>query len=183
MQDTFSSLLNSGVGLATEELAGAGSADEFSGFDDGAAAGENGFGRAFDFDALEHGIVHAHVVRLRADDFFVVGIEDHQVRVGADGDRAFARIQAEEFCGAVETSCDKAIRGKMLAVDAAGVDQAQAMLDARAAVGNFGEVVLAQFFLLLEAERAMVGGDDLQTCPARGPARAFPDATFRGAAA
>src|SRR6266568_3436183 len=37
------------------------------------------------------------------------------------------------------------------------------MLDARAAVGNFGEVVFAQFFLFLEAERAVVGGDDLES--------------------
>ena len=36
------------------------------------------------------------------------------------------------------------------------------MLDAGAAVGNFGEVVLAEFFLFLEAEGAVVGGDDLQ---------------------
>ncbi len=36
------------------------------------------------------------------------------------------------------------------------------MLDAGAAVGNFGEVVFAELFLLLEAEGAVVGGDDLQ---------------------
>ena len=37
------------------------------------------------------------------------------------------------------------------------------MLDARAAVGNLGEVVFAQFLLFLEAERAVIGGDDLQS--------------------
>src|SRR6266478_8191579 len=99
--------LNSGVGLAAEELAGAGAADEFAGVDDGAAAGEDGFGRAFDADALEHGIVHAHVVGLGADDFLVVGIEDHQVGVGADGDGAFARVEAEEFCGGGFNKLDK----------------------------------------------------------------------------
>src|SRR3989442_10416161 len=36
------------------------------------------------------------------------------------------------------------------------------MLDAGAAIGNFGEVVLAEFFLFLEAEGAVVGGDNLQ---------------------
>ena len=36
------------------------------------------------------------------------------------------------------------------------------MLDAGAAVGDFGEVVAAQFFLFLEAEWAMVGGNYLQ---------------------
>jgi len=47
-------------------------------------------------------------------------------------------------------------------VHASGVDEAEAMLNAGAAVGNFGEVVAAQLFLFFEAERAVVGGDDLQ---------------------
>ncbi len=111
------------VGLAAEELAGAGAADEFAGVDDGAAAGEDGFGRAFDADALEHGIVHAHVVGFRADDFFVVGIEDDQVCVGADGDSAFARVEAEEFCGRGCDELDKTVRRKMFAVDSAGINE------------------------------------------------------------
>src|SRR6266478_6161512 len=154
--------LNSGVGLAAKELAGAGAVDEFAGVDDGAATGENGFGRAFDADALEHGIVHAHVVGLGADDVFVIGIEDHQVGVRADGDGAFARIEAEQFCGRGGNELDKTIRGKMFAVNSAGIHKTQAVLDARAAIGNFGEIVLAELFLLLEAEGAVVSGDDLK---------------------
>src|SRR6266702_329004 len=50
----------------------------------------------------------------------------------------------------------------MFAVDSAGIHKTQAVLDARATVGNFGEIVLAEFLLLLEAEGAVVGGDDLQ---------------------
>src|SRR6266566_3558859 len=113
--------LNSSVGLAAEELAGAGAADEFSRVDDGAAAGEDGFGRALDADALEHGIVHAHVVGLGADDFFVIGIEDHQVGVRANGDGAFARIEAKEFCGGGGHELHKAIGREMFAVDSAGI--------------------------------------------------------------
>ena len=105
-------------------MAGAGAADEFAGFDDGAAAGEDGFGCAFYFDSFEHGIVHAHVVSFGADDFFVVGIEDDEVGVGADGDGAFARVEAKEFCGRGGDQLDEAIRGKMFAVDAAGEDEA-----------------------------------------------------------
>src|ERR1700756_5256238 len=86
-----------GVGLAAEELAGAGAADEFSGVDDGAAAGENRLGRAFDLDALEHGIVHAHVMGFGADDFFVIGIEEHEIGIRADGDGSFAGIEAKKF--------------------------------------------------------------------------------------
>src|SRR5260370_37989403 len=69
--------LETGVGLAGEELAGAGTADEFAGVDDGAAAGEDGFGRAFDADTLEHRIVHAHVVGFGADNFLIIWIEDY----------------------------------------------------------------------------------------------------------
>jgi hypothetical protein len=110
--------------LAAEELAGAGAADEFAGFDDGAAAGEDGFGGALDADAFKHGIVHAQVVGFDADDFFVIGIEDDQVSVGADGNGAFARVKAKEFCGRGRDELDETIRGKMFAVDSTGVDEA-----------------------------------------------------------
>src|SRR5260370_40324429 len=93
-----------GVGLAAEELAGAGAADEFAGVDDGAAAGEGGFGRAFDVGALEDGRVHAPVVGFGADDLFVIGIEDDEVGVGAYGDGAFAGVEAKAFC---RSGCDK----------------------------------------------------------------------------
>src|SRR3981189_896568 len=36
------------------------------------------------------------------------------------------------------------------------------MLDAGATIGNFGEIVFAQLFLLLEAKWAVIRGDDLQ---------------------
>ena len=117
------SLLDSGVGLAAEELAGAGAADEFAGVDDGTATGEDGLGRAFDADAFKHGIVHAHVMCFSADDFFVIGIEDDQIGVGADSDGAFARVEAEEFCGSGCNELDKTIRRKMFAVDAAGINK------------------------------------------------------------
>src|SRR5690242_18660857 len=50
----------------------------------------------------------------------------------------------------------------MFAVHAASIDEAQAVLDAGAAIGNLGEVILTKFFLLLEAEGAVVGGNNLQ---------------------
>jgi hypothetical protein len=85
--------------LAAEELAGARAADEFAGVDYGAAAGQHSARHAFDANALEHGVIDPHVVRFRADDFFVVGIEDDEVGIGTYGDGAFPRIQTEEFCG------------------------------------------------------------------------------------
>src|SRR5207249_1896032 len=112
-----------GIGLAAEELAGAGAADEFAGVDDGTAAGEDGFGGAFGPDAFEHGVVHAHVMGFRTDDFFVMGIENDQIGVGADGDGAFLRIKAEEFCGRGGDELDKTIRRKVFAVDSPGINQ------------------------------------------------------------
>jgi len=47
-------------------------------------------------------------------------------------------------------------------VHAAGVDQAQPVLDAGTTIGNFGEIVFAQLFLLLETKWAVIRGDDLQ---------------------
>ena len=47
-------------------------------------------------------------------------------------------------------------------MDAARVDEAEAVFYAGAAVGNFCEVVLAQFLLLLEAKRAVVRRDYLK---------------------
>ena len=115
---------DSGVGLAAEELAGAGAAGEFAGVDDYAAAGQDCFGGAFDGDAFEHGIVDAHVVGFGADDFFVIGVEDNQVGVGAHGDGAFAGVEAEKFCGGGGDELDEAIWGKVFAMNAAGVDEA-----------------------------------------------------------
>ena len=42
------------------------------------------------------------------------------------------------------------------------IDKLQPVLDARAAVGNLREIVLAQHLLVLETERAMVGRNHLQ---------------------
>ncbi len=105
-------------------MAGAGAAYEFAGLDDGAAAGEDGFGGAFDLDAFKHGIVNAHVVGFRAYDFFVIGIEDHEVGVGTNGDGALAGVETEEFCGSGRDKLDEAVRRKMFAVDSAGIDKA-----------------------------------------------------------
>src|SRR5437879_13203018 len=59
-------LLQTRVGLAAEELAGAGAADEFAGVDDGTAAGGDGLGGACGPHALEHGVVRAHVLAYRS---------------------------------------------------------------------------------------------------------------------
>ena len=72
----------------------------------------------------------------------------------------------KSLAGAGGDDFDEAIGREAFAVDAAGVDEAEAMLDAGAAVGNFCEVVDAELLLVFEAERAVIGGDDLQACRA-----------------
>ena len=47
-------------------------------------------------------------------------------------------------------------------MDAAGVDEAQAVLDAGAAIRDFGEIVFAQLFLFFHAKGAVIGGDNLE---------------------
>jgi len=42
------------------------------------------------------------------------------------------------------------------------IDQLQAVLNARSAVGDLSEIVFAEYLLVREAEGAMVGGDHLQ---------------------
>jgi hypothetical protein len=122
--DAHDPALNSGVGLAAEELAAAGTAYELTGVDDWFSAGENCLGNAFDLNAFEHGIVDAHVVRLGTDHLLFVGIENDQVGVGTYGNRAFAGEQAEEFSGCGGDDFDEAIWRETFAVDAAGVDEA-----------------------------------------------------------
>src|SRR6185437_14472170 len=78
-------------------------------------------------------------------------------------DCPFPRVQSKKFCRSGGNKLDEAVGGKSFSVDAASVNQAETVLDARPAVGNFREVVLAEFFLFLQAEGAMVGGNHLQS--------------------
>ena len=97
-----------------------------------------------------------------ADGVFAVRIEDNQVSVAAYRNRSFAWIQAEELCRSGGNQLDKPVHAETAVGDSAGINQAHAMLDAWAAVGNLREVILPEFFLFFETERAMISGDDLQ---------------------
>src|SRR3979490_967336 len=150
------------ISLPPKEFTGARPARKCSLIDNYAAARKNGSGHALHANSLEHGVVHAHVMRLRADYLFGVRIENHKVGVRAYRNRSFARVQAEKFRGSRGDELHETVRRKLPAVHAAGVNQAQTMLDAGTAIWNLREVVSAHLLLLLEAKRAMVGRDDLQ---------------------
>ena len=64
--------------------------------------------------------------------------------------------------GVVEVSSTKRFSDSLPCVHAVMIDQLQPVFDARAAVGDLGEIVLAEDLLVLETERAMVGRDHLQ---------------------
>jgi len=76
-------------------------------------------------------------MRLRADHVFGIRIEHHQVRVRADRNRALTREQPEKLCGRRGYKLHEPVRRKPVAVHAAGIDEAQPVLDAGAAVGEF----------------------------------------------
>src|SRR5215472_6635522 len=65
---------------------------ELIAFHEHPAAGENDVRHASNFDALEHRVIHAHMVGLGADDLLPIGIEDYQIGVTAYSHRAFARV-------------------------------------------------------------------------------------------
>src|SRR5579872_1699794 len=85
------------AGAALYELTLSGAAEKLFAFNQNPAAREHNVRHASYFDALEHRIVHPHVMGLRADRVLPFGIENYQVGVAAYRDRAFAGIEAEEF--------------------------------------------------------------------------------------
>ena len=89
------------------------------------------------------------------------------------------------FAGFVEHELDEAVRVDLARAHPAVPEQHQARLDARGAVRDLREVVLAEELLagLVHAERAVVGGDDLEVVLLRAPSRARPGSTSRAAAA
>src|SRR5689334_808788 len=101
-------------------------------------------------------------MRLRADRHLFVRIEDDDVGVGSDGDRSLAREEPEDSRGRCRGDLDKTVHADAAARDTAVVDEAHAVLDARSAVRDLREIVDAELFLILEAERTVIGRDDLE---------------------
>ncbi|GFJ84542.1 hypothetical protein Phou_087220 [Phytohabitans houttuyneae] len=98
------------------------------------------------------------MVGLDADPGAAVRVVHHDVGVRAGRDDALARVEAEHAGRRRGDRLHPPLQ-RQLAVDHALVQQVDAVLDAADAVGNLGEVADAQLLLVLEAERAVVGGD------------------------
>ena len=97
-----------------------------------------------------------------ADGVLAIRIEDDEIGIATNGDRALARVESKEFGGSGCDQFDKAIHVEASLSDAARVHETHAVLDSRTPVGDFGEVADAEFFLFLEAKRTVIRGYDLQ---------------------
>src|SRR5579862_434549 len=146
---------------AFHESARAGASHEFITFYDHSALRQHYIGHAGDFNSFEHRVVNPHVVGLDADRMLAVRIEHDQIGVASHRDRALTWIQAEKLGGCGGDNFYEAIHTEPLLRDTSRVNQTHTMLDPRAAVGDFREVVLAKFFLFLEAKRTVIGRHDL----------------------
>src|SRR5690606_26525890 len=153
--------------LAPEELAPAGVAHELA-VPHGHLAPHRHHARpAVDLHALEGAVVDVHLVRPGADRAPVRRVVHHDVGVGADGDRALARVEAEELGGVRRGDLYEALERQLAAADAVGVEQVHAVLDRGDAVRDLRERVAAHG-LLLDVERRVVGADGVDEAPREG---------------
>src|SRR5215831_14779929 len=91
------------------------------------------------------------------DDLLTFRIEDHDVGIGADRNRAFLWEKTKDFCGCCRREFDEPIEADSLLNNTTVENQTHAIFDARPAIWNLGKVAAAKFLLLFKTERAMVG--------------------------
>src|SRR5205085_12699313 len=141
---------------AFEKLTVAGFALELTLIDHDCAARQNCLDDAFDRLAFVSAVIDVHMMSLDADRLIRVRIEDDDVRVRANSDRAFLRKQPEHLRRSSRSELDKAIERDSI-LNHAVVDERDTVLDAGRAIRNFREVILAQLLLLFHAEGAVIG--------------------------
>src|SRR5579883_734090 len=111
--------------------------------------------------AFEHIIFDAAELMSGADGLAARGIPDHEIGVGAHGDRALARKDIEDAGDVRRGDGDELLLGEPSGVDACGPEQRHAVLQPAGAVRDLAEIVDADP-LLRPCEGAMVGRDHLQ---------------------
>jgi len=77
-------------------------------------------------------------------------------------ENAFARIHAEDARGGGGNQFHEAIDRQLSLIHPMVMDQLQPVFDAGTTVRNLGEIVLAEYLLILETKWAMVCGNHLQ---------------------
>src|SRR5688572_8722009 len=111
--------------------------------------------------AFEDVEVDVLVMRLGRDSARACRVPHHEVGVGADADRAFARIDVEDLRSVGGGDLHELARRHAAGADAVMPQHRHAVLDAAGAVRDLGEVVAASR-LLIGAEAAVIGGGGLQ---------------------
>jgi len=106
--------------------------------------------------ALKHGVIHPHVVCGSADGVRGGGVPEDDVGVAAGGEHTLLGMHAEDTRRCGGNQLHKAVERNVAQADAVVMKQLQTVLDAGTAIGNLGEIVLAQRFLIFKTERAMV---------------------------
>src|SRR5271157_3461357 len=147
---------------ALQVLAPSGPSEELFPFYDDLAPGENHAGVSLHGETLEHRIVHLHVMSAGPDRVGRLRVPEDDIRVTARGDLPFARVHPEDPGGRGGGQLDETIQREPSQVHAVVVDELEPVFYSRTAVGDLGEIVLAQNLLVPKAERAVIRGDHLQ---------------------
>src|SRR5262245_4809946 len=119
--------------------------------------------------ALVHVVINVHQVCAGGNFQFALRIKDHQIAVATNGNSTLARKQPKNFRGLCGDEADELIVVDPPAMYASVVDQGQTVFDAWPTVGNFGEIVLPQGFLIGKAEWAVIRRDDRDIARAHPP--------------
>src|ERR1700733_6308372 len=98
----------------------------------------------------------------RADDVRGIRIPNDDIGVTTGRDSSFARVKSKKSRGSCGDKFDETIHAELAFVHAVMEKKLETIFHPGATVGNFREVILAENFLILETEGAMIGRDDLQ---------------------
>ena len=120
-----------------------GLARELVAVDDHRAADDHRLGNAGHLDALEQVVVARRVVGLDRDRLLLRGVEDDDVGVAADRDRALARIEAEQLRRVGREQLHHPVQVESAGADAELVQDLEPLLDPGRPVRDLGEVVRA----------------------------------------
>src|SRR4029450_7414419 len=136
--------------------------DEAGIVDQQSAAGHHPVHMAVDLKPLPGGVVHVHVVRLLITSRGMARrVIDHQIGIGTWLNHAFFALETEHQRRSCGGQLDPPGQ-RDPASDPPLVHQIHAVLDSPDAIGNRPEIIEPELFLFLHAERAVIGGDDLQ---------------------
>src|SRR6185503_6069354 len=140
-----------------DELAEARLDPELAVVDDDRSAHEHRVDVARDLGALVEVVVRLRVLVGDGDRLALRGVEDHAVGVGAGGDRALARVEAEQLGGVRAEQLDHPVARDAALADAEVVDHLAPVLEPGPADRDLREVGLSKRLLAAPEERAVVG--------------------------